>query len=228
MPDELIAEPADEVVVASFRSSDEVRLAIDALQGAGIAARPAADYARWIAARDATPMVGTGVLVAAADAEAARAMLETIWPPAPRARASDPEIERCPACGAASSFAFPRLRVFVVAALVTIALGFVTDEMRLFMLTLGAIAAALLITPNRRCTSCGERWRGKRPPQVVEEGVEPPDVPCPRCGSTETFRIDRRRLRAVTLIVNLVVPPFFVFWPLLPKRRCERCDHEWH
>lgn len=206
------------VVVASFRSPAEEALARRALRDEGI---------EHVTGDD--PMLGEGwrcLSVPAGESERALGVLRALWPPPP----GDAEMiaaERCPGCGTPEVKRFPRLRIFVLAALLLVPAGAVTNQQALFGLTLAIVGALLLAVPNRRCPACGERWQAARTFVQEERAVETPEVSCPRCGSAETESIDRRRLKAITLLVNFALPPLVVLWPFLPRRRCSDCSFEW-
>lgn len=206
------------VVVASFHSVAEERAARTALESEGIAAE---------AGTDATLGDGWRCLsVAPAEAERALAVLRELWP-AQEGRVEEAAPEQCPSCGSGEVRRVGRFRLFLLAALILLPLGALTNETALFALTLAIVGALLLFVPNRRCPACAERWQAPRRFVQEERAVETPDVPCPRCGSSETFSIDRRRLKGITLLVNLILPPLVVLWPFLPRRRCGECGGEW-
>jgi hypothetical protein len=208
------------LVVASFRSPSEAHTALDALQNAGIEAALVPQPGSFI-----------GVVAAEADADRAVALLDEIWPDVPSPVERQPiEIERCPECGSDDFLRIRRLPFFIIFSTATLAAGYAVGQRDLFALLVAIIGVVLLIGPNRRCLVCGERWRqwstaGPPPPPPPE--VEPPDVPCPRCGSSETGPIDRRRMKALTMLINFILPPLLFVWPFLPKRKCDSCGHEW-
>ena len=206
------------VVIASFRSPAEERLARGALAEEGI---------EVVAGDDATLGGGWRCLsTAPADAERALAVLRALWPDE-EARVEQALPERCLECGSPEVRHVRRVWPFLVAALLLLPAGALTGEPALFGLTLAIVGGILLVVPNRRCAACGERWQARRRFVQEERAVETPGVPCPRCGSAETVAIARRREHAITLLVNLVLPPLVVLWPFLPKRRCEECGKEW-
>lgn len=206
------------VVVASFRQAQEAEMARATLAAQGIAAvvgRDAAAGGPWI-----------GIAVQDAHAEQALEVLEGIWGTEAARAPESIALERCPDCGSESVARLPRLRLLALAALLLIGAGALTGQQTLFLLTLAIVAAVILAAPNRRCRNCGERWSAAHA-VAAENAVETPEVACPRCGSQETSRIDRRRENAITLLVNLAVPPLVVLWPFLPRRRCAACQHQW-
>ncbi|HEU4521870.1 MAG TPA: hypothetical protein VFT12_07700 [Thermoanaerobaculia bacterium] len=207
------------MVIAWFRSPGEAQIARARLEAEGIAATLASGN-------------GYGIAVAADDVERALAILESIWPdesPAPERPAID--IERCPECGSGDLLRIRRLPFFIISTTLLLLAGHAVGQLDLFAILIAVIAGLLFFGPNRRCLSCNERWRSSvappPPPVRSEIAVEPPDVECPRCGSRETGPIDRRRMKAWTLLVNFVLPPLLLLWPFMPRRKCEECGHEW-
>lgn len=220
------AAPPDGVVVAWFRSREEGVLALRMLLDSGFAARLTDDREHDLPAPDGLPLVGVALMVTAGEAEDARRMIAALWPVAePKLIAAAPD-DRCPGCGSSESSRLPRLHLFLAALVLATIAGFISGQMRLFMLTVAVVAVALLLTPDRRCVSCGERWRSSRE-APEENATEVPDIACPRCSSTDTHRIDNRRRNGLTLIVNLILPPLLLVWPFLPKWRCDDCENEW-
>lgn len=206
------------VVIASFRQEAEARTAREALSAAAIESVVGDDVAvggRWI-----------GVAVHEADAGRALGVLEEIWGDEAARAPLQIATRSCPDCGSGDVRNFPRVRILAAATLLLLTAGALTGQQTLFLLTLAIVAATVLAAPNRRCAQCGERWR-EGATAVEEDAVETPDVPCPGCGSSETSRIDRRRESAITLLVNLALPPLVVLWPFLHRRRCSDCRHEW-
>jgi hypothetical protein len=143
------------VVIAAFRSRDEATEASEVLQREGIAADagPRDESIERMCA-DALGMK-FDVVVDAADAERGIALLRRIWPDDAQPEA----VQRCPACGASDVASLPRLRIFLVAALVLISGIAVFGERELFLLLIGIVGGLLLLTPRWRCRACGERWR---------------------------------------------------------------------
>ncbi|HUP44043.1 MAG TPA: hypothetical protein VM779_00880 [Thermoanaerobaculia bacterium] len=214
------------VVVASFRSPAEAQAARAAIEEAGIESTLVRDQ-----------MIGIGVVVAAKDADRAIDLLRDLWPdPGPWREEEPPvvEVERCPECGSPDLIRIRRLPFFIVFSTVMVAIGYAVGQRDLFGLLVVIVAALLFLGPNRRCLTCGALWRsmglGPRASGLgvprSEVAVEPPDVPCPRCGSPETAPIDRRRQKALTLLVHFILPPLLLLWPFMPKRKCEECGHE--
>jgi hypothetical protein len=143
------------VVVAAFRLSDEAARAQRALQQEGIAgeAGPRAEGIERMCA-DAFDS-GFDVVVNAADAERAIAVLRRLWPDE-----AEPLVEvRCGACRSSDVARLPRLRIFLLAALLMVVGSIVFGERNLFLLLTAIIAGLLLLTPRWRCRACGERWR---------------------------------------------------------------------
>jgi predicted RNA-binding Zn-ribbon protein involved in translation (DUF1610 family) len=209
------------VVIAAFRSHAEAVRARDALEDEGIGARTSV-RTDGIERRCAEAFEGGfDVIVDDQNADRSIALLQRIWPDETPLAAET----RCPACGSGDIWYVPRVRLLLLAAAVLFVTGIVTDERDLFLLMIAIVAILLLFTPAARCRSCGEHWRGRRAPPSSEEIFV--DVACPRCGSLATERIDRRREKATTLIVNMLVPPMWLFWPLKPRHRCGDCGHLW-
>lgn len=209
-----------QVVIASFRSVAEAQIARAAIEEAGIDVAVAVEQS-----------LGIGVSVSATDADRAVAILRDLWPESHETAADDgqSEPERCPECGSSVFLRIRRLPFFLGFTALMLTLGVATDQRDLFTLMIGIVAALLFVGPNRRCLDCGERWRGWKsaPPPPEEPPVEPPDVVCPRCGSLETGMIDRRRMKASTLLLNFILPPLLLVWPFMARRKCDECGHEW-
>lgn len=205
------------LVVASFRSPAEAGAALAALQDAGIEAMLVPQPAEFF-----------GVVTAEEDADRAVDLLGALWSDLP---AEKPviEIERCPECGSSDMLRIRRLPFFIIFSTVMLVAGSAAGQIDLFALLVVIVGGVLVIGPNRRCLACGNRWRqwsgAPTPPPSAE--AEPPDVACPRCGSTDTGPIDRRRMKALTMLVNFVLPPLLFVWPFLPQRKCDGCGHEW-
>ncbi len=144
------------VVIAAFRSRDEAIAARDALQQEGIAAdaAPRSDGIERMCA-DAFDL-GFDVIVSAADAERAIGVLRRLWPDD---AAEAKREERCSACGSTDVARVPRLRIFVVVALMMIVGSILFGERELFLLLAAIVGGLLLLTPRQRCRACGERWR---------------------------------------------------------------------
>ena len=207
------------IVVASFRSPAEAESALVALRSAGIEATAVPQPASFI-----------GIVAREQDADRAIALLDEMWPDVtPPVESRTIEIERCPECGSDDILRIRRLPFFIIFSTVMIAAGYVAGQTDLFALLVAIIGGVLLIGPNRRCLVCGDRWRqwsNPAPPPPPPE-VELPDVPCPHCGSPDTGLIDRRRMKALTMLINFILPPLLFVWPFLPKRKCDSCGHEW-
>lgn len=205
------------LVVASFRSPGEARTALSALQNAGIEAMLVPQPGEFL-----------GVVTAEVDADRAVDLLGQLWPDAPEERPLI-EIERCRECRSGDILRIRRLPFFILFSTVMLAAGYAAGQIDLFSLLIVIVGGVLVIGPNRRCLTCGARWRdwSSAPPSPPRPEVEPPDVVCPRCGSAETGPIDRRRMKALTMLVNFVIPPLLFVWPFLPKRKCDSCGLEW-
>lgn len=171
-----------------------------------------------------------GLVVAAADADRALQVLEGIWPdePAPE----EPkvfEVTRCAECGSSDVVRIRRLPAFIILTTLLLVVGHVVGQIELFGILIAIVAGIFFFGPNRRCASCGELWRSWKSPSSApppDVPVEAPVVACPRCRSPETFPIDRRNMKAWTLLVNFTLPPLLFLWPFLARRKCEECGHE--
>jgi hypothetical protein len=222
VPEIIAASP---VVIAAFRSAAEAHQARVALERAGVEADVISRNPALERMCDDVFEDGFDVIVGRSDAPAAIAVVQGIWPD--EAEASAP-IEQCAECGSAEVTAIPRVRIFILAAIVLYAIGVAVGERDMFVLSAGIVGVLLFMAPNRRCRNCGERWTGERrvaPEDAID--VAPVEVPCPRCGSNETDVIPRRREKAMTMLVNIIVPPLLFVWPFLAKRRCASCGLEW-
>jgi DNA-directed RNA polymerase subunit RPC12/RpoP len=213
------------VVIAAFRSSAEAEGARAALSIEGIAADvvPRTEELERLCAdafRD-----GVDVVVARIDAERAIVIVQSIWRDENPGRGRP--VEQCPECGSTAIRHLPRLRILLIGVPLLLAAGALTGQRDLFLLMTAIVCVFVLLTPSTRCAACGHRWQRERLPAEETIEQEAPDVACPRCGSTDTERIDRRRERALTLIVNLTIPPWFLFWPVRARRRCLACGHAW-
>ena len=217
--------PDQPVVIAAFRSPAEAAGARTALRAQGIAAEvvPRTDALERLCAD--VFQDGVDVVVPRGDAERAIVIVQAIWRDENPGRGK--VIEQCPECGSTAIRHLPRLRILLIGIPLLVVGGALTGERDLFLLMAAIVGFFVLLTPSTRCVTCGHRWQRERlpPEETIEQ--EPPDVACPRCGSTDTERIDRRRERALTLIVNLAIPPWFLFWPARPRRRCLTCGHAW-
>jgi hypothetical protein len=142
-------------VVAAFRLSDEAEAAQKALQKEGIVSeagpRTTGIERMCVDAFDS----GFDVVVDKAEGERAIALLRHLWPDA-----AEPIVElRCPSCRASDVTRLPRLRIFLLAAMLMVVGSIVFGERDLFLLLTAIIAGLLLLTPRWRCRACGERWR---------------------------------------------------------------------
>ncbi len=211
------------VVIAAFRSGAEAEQARRQLAGQGVAADVLPRNPNF--ERQCADLFDDGfdVVVAPEIADDAIAIVQGLWPDE---LPEGPQTEQCRDCGSNDVAALPRLRFFAIAALLLLIAGMILGERDLFALVIAIIGGILLVTPNRRCRTCGSRWNGQRA-VAAEDAVAPPEVTCPKCASRETEPIARRREKALTLLVNLVAPPLLFIWPFLPRRRCTACAHQW-
>lgn len=217
--------PEPLVVIAAFRLHDEAQIAKMVLDRAGVASEARA-YDESVERRcDGVFPSGVDLVVAEGDAERAIALVQRMFREEEGERAE--VFARCPACGSLEVTRLRRLLLFTVAAVALFIGGALTGERDLFMLMIAIVGGILLLSRENRCRTCGERWRGGREPIAPEDAIEVPDVPCPKCGSGDTDRLRRRREKATTLLVNMLVPPLLFVWPFLPKRKCVACGHEW-
>jgi hypothetical protein len=145
------------VVIAAFLSRDEAIAARRVLQDEGIAADagPRTDGIERMCV-DAFA-AGFDVIVSAVDAERAIAVLRRVWPDEP---AAEPKREeRCPDCGSCDVARVPRLRIFLIVALLMVVGSIIFEQRNLFLLLVAIVGGLLLLTPRQRCRACGERWR---------------------------------------------------------------------
>jgi DNA-directed RNA polymerase subunit RPC12/RpoP len=215
----------DPVVIAAFRQEIEAGAAQDALEREGIVseAGPRDDELDRLCADVFN--AGFDVVVDRDEAEDAIAVLRRHWPDVIDVTPIEPPVV-CPACSSPAVARLPRVRLFFLAAIVLLIAGVITGQRELFLLLIGIIGGLLAITPPLVCDACGERWRGRHR-VLPENAIETTSIPCPRCGSLETETIDRRRNRALTLLVNWIIPPTLLVWPFLARRRCIDCGNEW-
>jgi RNA polymerase subunit RPABC4/transcription elongation factor Spt4 len=212
------------VVIAAFRSHAEALAARGALETEGISAAittPDPAIPRLCAGAFRG---GYDILVSDSDAADGVAVVQRLFPDE---REAPLPIEQCPACGSTEITTLPRLLIFLITAPLLVIAGAFTGERDLFLLVIGIFGALLLFAPGRRCRVCGERWYAPWPRRAPENAIEPEAAICPHCGSEETERIGRRREKAITLLVNMIIPPTIVVWPMLKKWRCARCGKEW-
>lgn len=206
----MIEPRPDSVVVASFRSLAEANITRSALAESGVTTLPSDPHT---------------IVVSAEDGERALSIVERVWPDEPAALTAG-ESERCPECGSDVLLRIRRLPFFIVFTTLMIVIGHAVGQINLFALVAAIVAFILAIGPNRRCIVCGAQWQGRTPP-AADVPVEPPEVLCPICGSDETGLIDRRRMKATTMLVNFIAPPLFFVWPFMARRKCDECGHEW-
>jgi hypothetical protein len=145
------------VVIAAFLSQDEAIAAQRVLQDEGIAAdaEPRTDDIERMCV-DAFDS-GFDVIVRAGDAEPAIALLRRVWPD--EAAAEPKGEERCPACASSDVARMPRLRIFLIVALLMVVGSIIFEQRSLFLLLMAIVGGLLLLTPRQRCRACGERWR---------------------------------------------------------------------
>jgi hypothetical protein len=211
------------VVIAAFRSDAEADAARRMLAEEGVAADVFPRSASFERRCDDAFDDGFDVVVEPDRADAAIAIVQSLFPE-PAALAQPPEI--CRDCGSQNIARLHRVRWFVAAAVVLLTIGVLIQERELFTLVVAIIGGILLLSPNRRCRSCGARWTAEHR-VAPENAVAPPEVSCPKCESVETEPMTRRKEKALTLLVNLIAPPLLFVWPFLSKRRCATCGHEW-
>lgn len=169
----------------------------------------------------------TGIIATNAEAAPEDAAPE-VAEPAPDLATDDDSL--CPECRSANVAFMPKLRIFGFFALAAIGLGAVTGQRDLAAALIAAVGLITLIVPRARCRDCGEQWTPAGP-HAEEPDAPPPDGEdllephCPRCFSTDIYRIAHRRLKGATMLVQLllVLPLPLVIWPLLPKQKCESC-----
>ena len=143
-------------VIACFRSHDEAIAAERALTANGIVAGSGPRNAAFNRVCPDLFPDGFDVFVDAADAARGIAIVQHLWPDDVIDAVA---IEPCPACGSTDTARLPRVKIFIAAAVVLFAAGVAFGQRDLFLLATGILGVILLVTPNRRCRSCGERWR---------------------------------------------------------------------
>lgn len=88
-----------------------------------------------------------------------------------------------------------------------------------------AIGGVKVVVAEQDLEAAREVLASTAEPEETAATPEAAEVRCPRCGSKEFYRVEWRRLRAVSMFgcfaVALVVP----LWLLLPKWKCDQCDH---
>ena len=144
------------VVIAAFRSESEAQGARGALVAQNIEAEAVARDESLARLCPDLFTDGFDVVVNGEDADRAIAILRRLWP---EVIDVEPQ-ERCPACEATTISRLPRLRIFLAAAIVLFLTSLFAGQQDLFLIATAVIAAVLLLTPNRRCRTCGERWSG--------------------------------------------------------------------
>lgn len=147
--------PEHPVVIAAFRSAEEASRARSFLVAQKIAANM---VPRQDALERLCPDVfdgGFDVIVDSADAANAIALLQRVWPD--DSVIDVQAIAPCPACGSTDILRVPRIRIFLIATFTLVGASLMFGQRDLFLLVIGIIGAALLLTPARRCRSCGFR-----------------------------------------------------------------------
>jgi predicted RNA-binding Zn-ribbon protein involved in translation (DUF1610 family) len=159
------ADPAL-VTVARFAYPGDAAVARTALEAAGIDAVISDDISfrlDWLSSRG---WGGTKIRIRADDWDRAEEILSTI-PEAdlgtePGVAVEEPHsLFECPRCGAPGPLRVPKLRIFGLAALILVSIGFLSStdiSATLFMSGL-AVALVLLIVDDLRCQECGMWWR---------------------------------------------------------------------
>lgn len=145
------------VVIAAFRSAEEASRARSFLIGQKIGANM---MPRQDAIERLCPDVfdgGFDVIVGSTDAVNAIALLQRIWND--ESAIDVVAVAPCPACGSTDILRIPRVRIFLIASLALICASLIFGQRDLFLVAIGVIGAALLLTPGRRCRRCGEVWR---------------------------------------------------------------------
>ena len=213
------------VVIAAFQVGEDARLAVALLTQAEVDV-VVQRYDPAIERRcDGAFERGFDLIVPAAEAELAIALLQRLW--REKDDAGPQAFARCPACGSLEVSRLRRALIFALTVPVLLFGAALTGERELFLLMIAIVGGVLLLARPNRCRVCDERWRGGDAPVAGESGVESPEIPCPRCGAKDSERIERRREKATTLLVNFLMPPLLFVWPFLPRRRCSACGHQW-
>jgi len=221
-------------VVASFSSLSQAELARTALEAAGIDAWLENENTVAVQWLYATALGGVRVIVHEEDAGEASEILQEIHrypqrlpvaPPDAVAEPIEPAAEeiRCPNCASPDVAIFPRIRVLAVLMVVLLGTGVAVDQLELFALTAIIIGVIVLLAHSYRCRGCGERWSPRQRRPMIIAGQEPPDQPCPRCGSLETYKLEHRRFKAATMLLQSLAAVAFLVWPLMTKRQCAQC-----
>jgi ssDNA-binding Zn-finger/Zn-ribbon topoisomerase 1 len=184
---------------------------------------------------------GVRLYVAQADLERAREILD-IEPPRRK-----PELRlvvdngefvarsvaaQCPECGAHARERMPRLAIFIAIALLGALIAVAIDHPRMFWL--GAIfgLVAIYFLPDNRCKRCGSRWEDE--PVPIDESPLASDLriaaeneSCPKCGSDQIARIERKRLKGTGMLLAFIGSvlwlPMLIAVPFLAKHECRDC-----
>lgn len=221
-------------LIASFTSLSQAELVRSALEAAGIDAwleNANTVGVQWLYA---TALGGVRLIVREEDAAAASEILAEMHrfpqaaPPlapfrvVPQTGPLADEI-RCPSCASPDVAAFPRIRALVLLVAILLVAGVAVNQLELFALTAIIVGLIVLLAHSYRCRGCGERWSPRERRQVMLEEQEPPDRPCPRCGSAETYKLEHRRFKAATMLMQMLAAAALLIWPFMAKRRCADC-----
>ena len=218
--------------VSRYLCIGEAEGALSALDAAGIDAVLADDQIVAIDWLYSTAVGYVKVQVRDEDAEEAVTILtdsaDVVDEPAAEAVELTEEPIRCPSCGKAETVArIPRLRIFLLLAVVLIGVGSAVHQEDLALAGVVAAAITTALAPSHRCTACGEKWsEASRERALFAPPPDPSDTienRCPRCGSAEFNQISHRRLIAFSMIFQPMPVLVAAIWLLLPKRRCDDC-----
>jgi hypothetical protein len=163
-----MANAADPVLVtvARFAYPGDAAVARTALEAAGIDAVISDDISfrlDWLSSRG---WGGTKIRIRADDWDRAEEILSTI-PQAdlgtePGVAVENPRtLLECPRCEAPAPARIPKVRIFALAALILVSIGFLssTDISATLFMTGLAVAILLLIVDDFHCQECGMWWR---------------------------------------------------------------------
>ena len=218
----------------------EAEIAASALDAAGIECHLADENVVGVAWNMSQAVGGVKLLVRDEDLERAQEVLNQasgLGPQAPdralelpesEARGPRPEASvQCPECGSPDFQRVPRLRIFLLLALLFIGIGAAVGEELIAATGLIAVAVGALLMPTARCSVCSHRWTPESSTEIVE--APPPDPrdmieeKCPRCGSLEVYRLQHRRLKAIPLLINTAIFAIVPIWLFMPRRQCDAC-----
>lgn len=135
---------------------------------------------------------------------------------------------QCPSCGLTAIKTIPKFRVFAILVVLLLAVGRIVNQFGLAAVAILVLTIALAITPSNFCADCGEKFSLLRRRPDIDEGPLPQDLlfeHCPRCGSTEFYRVYHRRLKALGMF-QLLVLVVVVLWPFVPKWACDACGYK--